>query len=713
MNTPSKSLLATCVAIACSLPAYATDMYEAPSLEHFTVYGTSNPLPVIDYPGQVSVIEKKEIDLFNPSSMSDLLRDVPGLEFSGGPRRTGETPSIRGRGGENVLILLDGARQSFISAHDGRFFLDPELLRKAEVVKGPASALYGSGAVGGVLAFESVNARDLLDETEQAGLKVRLGFQDANHETLASITAFTIKGNLDLIASANVRESGDIKLGSGTNLPSDDELTSGLLKATYSVSPNLTFQGSWQHYSNSAFEPNNGQGVIIADGENAINVEKDIKSDTLRLRGHYLPANSQLINLTLSAYNTQSEVEEFDASLPRTTLRKIETSGISLRNVSNLSFSNVDMQLTMGGDWYEDRQSGKDDNTQTGLRGGVPNASATFTGVFTQLEMTVDKPFGLPGEVLFVPGVRFDRFKNQALDILIDEIKDDAVSPRLAASYAPNIWFRVFASYAEGFRSPSVNELYLDGVHFSLPHPTLFDPQNNNFTFINNNFIANPELKPEKSDTQEVGFSLDFNNTFVTGDKWQSKLSYYQSDIENLIDLSVNFAFDAGCFSPPFLPCSAGTSSSVNVNSATIDGVELESRYENKHVVVNMAYSQIEGENKLDGSDLGTLTPDRLSMDVRWKLRSQNTALGARWQLAKAFERRDFNAQTDSLVVNEQRRGYGVVDLYASWRPDFLPKLFVTAGIDNVFDRDYDRVFEGVSETGRNAKLSLAWTSNF
>jgi hemoglobin/transferrin/lactoferrin receptor protein len=184
-------------AIANESPVTDPDAAAAASLEHVTVYGTSNALPVIEYPGQVSVVDKEQIDLFNPSSMSDLLRDVPGLEFSGGPRRTGETPSIRGRGGENVLILLDGARQSFISAHDGRFFLDPELLRSAEVVKGPASALYGSGAVGGVLAFESVDAADLLLPSETAGMRVRLGFQGVNQETLISTTGYTKTDQLD------------------------------------------------------------------------------------------------------------------------------------------------------------------------------------------------------------------------------------------------------------------------------------------------------------------------------------------------------------------------------------------------------------------------------------------------------------------------------------------------------------------------------------
>ncbi|MEM8563674.1 MAG: TonB-dependent receptor plug domain-containing protein, partial [Pseudomonadota bacterium] len=116
MSRPSLQFIA---AVVTSLPlvTHAQDEEKFVQMEEVTVSGTSNPLPVFDYPGQVSVRGREEIDLFLPSNVSDLLRDVPGLEFSGGPRRTGETPSIRGRGGENVLILIDGARQSFISAH--------------------------------------------------------------------------------------------------------------------------------------------------------------------------------------------------------------------------------------------------------------------------------------------------------------------------------------------------------------------------------------------------------------------------------------------------------------------------------------------------------------------------------------------------------------------------------------------------------------------
>ena len=210
-----------------------------------TVYGTSNPLPVFDYPGQVTVVDREALDTLAPSAISDALRDVPGLDFAGGPRRTGELPTIRGLSGQNVLILLDGARQSFTSAHDGRFFVDPELIGTAEVVRGPASSLYGSGAVGGVLAFESVDAGDLLPDDEVWGARARLGYQSVNEEALASLTAYTRQGGFDGLASFGIRQSSDIDLGSGAALPSDDDIQTALLKGSYALSDALTLEGSW------------------------------------------------------------------------------------------------------------------------------------------------------------------------------------------------------------------------------------------------------------------------------------------------------------------------------------------------------------------------------------------------------------------------------------------------------------------------------------
>lgn len=675
--------------------------------ETITVYGTSNPIPVFDYPGQVSVITREDIDLLAPSTASDMLRDVPGMEFSGGPRRTGETPSIRGLGGENVLILLDGARQSFISAHDGRFFLDPEIIGTAEVVRGPASALYGSGAVGGVMAFETVDAEDLLRENETWGARVRAGYQSVNDDTFGSMTAFTRQGDLDALASFGLRQSGDIELGSGASLPSDDEINTGLVKLGYEFTDAFSADISWQRFGNTAIEPNNGQGTLgTGDATLDQDVEKDVKSETWRMGFAFNPV-SDFIDTRLTIYESTSSVDEFDATVPRTTLREIETTGVSLRNAAHLNAGSFQTIFTLGADWYEDTQTGTDSAAIGGTRGGVPDGSSEFTGIFAQLETEIDQPLGLPGSVILIPGIRYDEFESSS-SLSPEASSDEAVSPRFALSYGPTEWLRIFASYSEAFRAPSINELYLDGTHFAVPHPVLFDPMMGQFIFVNNNFIPNPNLKPETSETVEVGFGFDFRSLLTKKDHLQGKLSYFESDVNDLINLSVDFAYDPTCFAPPFFPCSAGKTNSGNVSGAELEGIEAEISYNSGPAYAGLTFSSIEGTDVITGADLGTLTPDRLSLDLGVKINNSRTRLGTRIQIAGDFERRDDDGM-GGLTVAERRDGYSVVDLYASWRPSFAKAVQINASIDNLFEEDYERAFAGVSEPGRNFKLSATW----
>ncbi|OZB14524.1 MAG: hypothetical protein B7X53_13685, partial [Hyphomonas sp. 34-62-18] len=115
----------------------------------------------------------------------------------------------------------------------------------------------------------------------------------------------------------------------------------------------------------------------------------------------------------------------------------------------------------------------------------------------------------------------------------------------------------------------------------------------------------------------------------------------------------------------------------------------------------------IDGTDTTTGEDLGTLTPDRLTLDTGLKLTGWNARVGTRIQVADEFERRALSG--GSLAVAERRAGYVVLDLYGSWRPEFAPSLRIDAGIDNILDHDYDRVFAGVSEPGRNFKIALSW----
>jgi len=104
-----------------------------------SVTATRNPIEAFEYPDMVTLVGQDQIQLLQASTPDDILRFVPNVEFTGGPRRTGEVPSIRGFSGPDVIILFDGSRQNFNAGHDGRFFIDPSLIKEVEVLRGPAS----------------------------------------------------------------------------------------------------------------------------------------------------------------------------------------------------------------------------------------------------------------------------------------------------------------------------------------------------------------------------------------------------------------------------------------------------------------------------------------------------------------------------------------------------------------------------------------------
>ena len=96
------------------------DGADALRLDAISVTATRAPIEAFEYPGMVTVMTRDDVDLKQASSVDDLLNAIPNVEFTGGPRRTGETPSIRGLSGSDLVILIDGARQNLNAAHDGR-----------------------------------------------------------------------------------------------------------------------------------------------------------------------------------------------------------------------------------------------------------------------------------------------------------------------------------------------------------------------------------------------------------------------------------------------------------------------------------------------------------------------------------------------------------------------------------------------------------------
>ncbi|MCA8933346.1 MAG: TonB-dependent receptor plug domain-containing protein, partial [Rhodospirillaceae bacterium] len=331
------------------------------SLPPLSIYATRTPTAVLDYPGRVTVIDRDRIETLQPTSVFDVLEGVPGVQPQGGPRRSGQSISIRGLEGEGVVILLDGARQSFVSGHDGRAFIDPSMLQAVEVIRGPGSALYGSGALGGVIAFRTLQAGDLLDPGETFGAEVGFGYQDASEEWMGrgSVFAQTEDGRFSGLASIIYRDAGNIELGSGLLLPSDDDLVSGLVTGTAQISDSLSVTTSYIAYRLDAVDPSNPQGNNIADATNPL-VDRSVRNDTVQARIEFAPPGNDWIDLAIVPYYSRSGVEEPEVDTDRYVLREVDTYGITVDNRTRIHLTDtINSTLTYGLEFYRDRQDGQ------------------------------------------------------------------------------------------------------------------------------------------------------------------------------------------------------------------------------------------------------------------------------------------------------------------------------------------------------------------
>lgn len=662
-----------------------------------SVTATRTEIDPVEYPGMVSVIEKEEIDLRQASSPDDLLNFIPNVEFTGGPRRTGETPSIRGFSGSDLVILIDGARQNTNAAHDGRFFIDPFLMREVEVLRGPASALYGSGGTGGVIAFRTLVASDVLEDGETQGVHFATGYQTVDRQEALSLTGFARPTeNWDVVANINYRDPGSIKLGDGSELTrSDDDILSGLFKVGYNVGGGHEVDFSFITFRNNAKEPNVGQGGAEDDI-----VDKKIVDDTARLSWRYDMPGNDLVDLDTQVYFSRANIDETrldnNGAGPQgqNLVRNVATVGFRADNRSRVGwFDGVDTTLVYGFEGYQDIQNGIADG---GERDGVPDSTNRFGGVFAQGEFRLTDPLGEgSGDFLLLPGLRFDYFSSDSA--IAEAITETAVSPRFGATWYPVPWMMVFGNYAHAFRAPSFDEAFLDGVHFEIPVGA----------GVTNRFIPNADLRSQRTRTVEAGFGFEFEDVIQLDDSLIFKATRFRTRAKDFIDLEViqpTLFVDCN----PFIPGNCdGTTQAVNIPNALLEGNEIEAVYNSRRSRIAFGFSNLDGDDLDTGDKLGVLTPAQVTLDAAIKFPDHGVIAGFRTLVAFDFDKVD--------DANDERTGYMVNDVYFAWQRQVARGvgLRLDLGIDNVTDRAYSRVFNNAFEPGRNFKGKIGVTARW
>lgn len=655
--------------------AQAEQVAPTTSMDAVTVYATRSPQSTFDVPMMVSQIETGAAGNALAGDVSDLLEFTPGVEVDNGPRRNGQVVSIRGFDDEAVITLIDGRRQNYESAHDGRFFVDPALLKSIEIVKGSSSAIYGGGGIGGVVAFETKDASDLLDPGQNWGFLSSFGYRSANQEFAPMVAGYGRVGEWDILGSATFRSSNDIEQGDGNELDTDDQLLSGLFKTSYSFLDFHTIGFNYQSFYNDGQEPNNGAGAVTSS--NPI-VNKEVMDHQLGLTYQFENPDNHWLNPKAHLYYNHTEVEEsdiFGTNAGRVQTRELQTIGTTLDNQTRFSFGENHQHIfSYGLEIYYNEQTGT--STTTGTRAGVPDAEAIYAGGYVQDEISFATPIGDFG---IIPAVRFDTFESE--DELGNSQNDHEFSPKLALNYKPIDELLFFGSWSRAFRAPNLTELYPTGLHF--PGGFGFPPDNF--------FVPNPGLKPETVTSFELGAGIDLEQILSDKDKAQLKGAWFYSKGEDFITQEVNIF--------------AGTTRNFNVDEAKLTGFELEGSYEFHPLTAKIGLSYVEAEDENTGEYLSNNVPLTFVTDLSYQVDKIDSRVGWRGRYA---EENDRVGSTDTPTS-----GYAVHDVYYRWKPDakYLDQLTLDLGVDNLFDKAYRKRFATLVEEGRsyNARLSFKW----
>ncbi|MDC9595476.1 TonB-dependent hemoglobin/transferrin/lactoferrin family receptor [Xenorhabdus anantnagensis] len=633
------------------------------SKDTLTVYATGNQRDSFETPMMVTVIEGNSASNQVAGNANDLLRNIPGINISGTDRANGQDISMRGYSQKGVLTLVDGIRQGTDTGHINGVFLDPALIKQVEVVRGPSALLYGSGALGGVIAYQTVDAADLLEEGKNSGFRVFSRAGSSDHSLGFGGTAFGKTEQFDGLVAFGTRDVGNLRYGNGVKDQNDETIGNLLAKGSWQINDSQKLSGNLRYYRNEAHEPKNPQTLSNARNPQ---IDRTTAQRDAQLSYQLNPEKYSWLNTRADIYysdiniNNKSKDKGFEG-------RKQETYGIKLENRSHLGTTAFAAhQFTYGGEVYKQKQK-----PSSSIVEGFPNADIRFASGWVQDEMTLrDLP------VSFIAGTRYDNYK--ASNSKYDDIKADKWSSKGAISITPTDWSMLFASYSQAFRAPSMGEIYNDSRHYP-----------------GNYWKPNPNLRPESNETQEYGFGLRFDDVLTNNDGLKFKASYFDTKAKNYITFIMGKSF----------------TQSINIPKSKIWGWDVSMTYDSDWFSWNLAYNRTTGKNEETGASIGAISPDTLTSTLDIPLSATGFSIGWIGKFTKHTQFKGvYGTNKDEYGLKiAQYAGYGINDFYVSYHGDeTLKGLTTSVVLGNAFDKAHYSS-QGAPQSGRNAKLFVSY----
>lgn len=530
-------------------------------LDAVTTAATRMSRPIDQVAGTVSVVTTEDVDRDNMQDMRDVVRNEPGVSVGNQPGRGGFTNFvIRGIGGNRVVVMTDGVRvPDFPGSNAGsptgytRDVVDLESVKQVEIVRGPASALYGSDALGGVIAYITKDPSDyLVPGGKNYFASLKGAYSGADTSFAETFTGAYRAGNVEFLGIYTRRDGGAMP-PAFSSLPTNPETwgeNNFLGKLVFRPTDNDTIRLVGEYYdrtqnteilSNVGDFPslfakvydewardNNKRSRISAQWVHDAPVgfvdRIDLltyftqyirQEDTMTLRG----ANNSVIPNNYRAASYWFTQNIYGADLQLNTNAKLFdlsnyfTYGLSFmytttsrpRNRTQVSLTTGIGTQTSGGETFPNKN--------------FPDTNTVQVGAYVQDEITI-------GRLTATPAVRVDYYglspnpdadfwrSSGAVSLLPTASNYWSASPKLGLLYRITDEYSGFFQYARGFRAPPY-----DNANFAF---------NNVASFYQ--ILPNANLKPETSD----GFEIGARAKYKEGSSWQ--LSAFYNLYNNFID---------------------------------------------------------------------------------------------------------------------------------------------------------------------------------
>jgi hemoglobin/transferrin/lactoferrin receptor protein len=497
-------------------------------LDAVTVTVTRSPEALFDVPGTASVISAEELERRNAQSPRDAIRYEPGVSIGNSPTRTGATNyAIRGIGGNRVRLQIDDVRvPDYPGTNAGagtytRDFVDLENVKRIEIVRGPASALYGSDALGGVVAYVTKDPSDYLDLTgKDVYGSIKTAFNGADTSFSETLTGAARAGKVQALLLYTRRDGQEVDPGGNKSAnPQSYDVNNFLGKLLLAATDTDTLRliGEFTIKDTDTKLRTEESSTVLASNNADTNQRLRLSLDwthdapigfidTTRLLAYVTFLDRQEVNKQFRSGNLYRFTDlDFHQNIYGTEAQFI--SRTALGDVPNVFTYGLSLDFTTTTRPRDRFQTNLTTGTSTKVVAGetfpnknFPDTETLLAGVYLQDKITA-------GRFTILPAIRLDyyhlnpkpdqKFANSnSSNFTVDELNEFAVSPKLGLTYALTDQFTLFGQYAHGFRAPPYDDA--------------------NFGFTNNAFgyqiLPNPNLKPEESDGVEAGIRGRFED---------------------------------------------------------------------------------------------------------------------------------------------------------------------------------------------------------